>query len=185
MYKYSCQQVPPTTRHVDKRVSPLRQHLITSQPALAQVDVDGNAGLLYRHVGVQQGLFVGREDGELTREDDELREEGEEVGWVLFADHDESVTGPGLQQVVTFHALLSQVHSDWFRPVALYSFLRRLLGWRFVSVVVDQDVHALLQRSEVLDIEDMEVVQDCRREVHGGDVSDVAGSGSSSGRPCN
>ena len=53
-----------------------------------------------------------------------------------------------------------------------------------VSVVVDQDVHALLQRSEVLDIEDMAVVQDCRREVHGGDVSDVAGSGSSSGRPC-
>ena len=143
-------------------MSPLQQHLVASQPALAEVHIDCYVGFLYHHVGVQQRLFVGREDREQL-------EEGEEVGWVLFADHDESVTGPGLQQVVTFHALLSQVHSDWFRPVALHSFLRGLLGWRFVSVVVDQDVHALLQRSEVLDVEDMEVVQDCRREVHGGD----------------
>ena len=75
-------------------MSPLQQHLVASQPALAEVHIDCHAGYLYHHVGVQQRLFVGREDGELL-------EEGEEVGWVLFADHDESITLPGLQQVVT------------------------------------------------------------------------------------
>ena len=75
-------------------MSPLQQHLVASQPALAEVHIDFYVGFLYHHVGVQQRLFVGREDRELL-------EEGEEVGWVLFADHDESITLPGLQQVVT------------------------------------------------------------------------------------
>ena len=94
-------EVTPAPWHVDSRMGPLRkhlvwkvlksvdqseasitrvnqseasiQHLIRSQPSLGEVDVDGGSLLLHGHVGVQQGLLVGRVHGELARQPDKLK----------------------------------------------------------------------------------------------------------------